>query len=275
MCKDRLAKEQRLIYAVKNNKEDIVKELLENGLNPNIKYKKNNTLLYYACSCSNYVIIELLLKHGADPNSVVTMTKMGSVISCTEMAEMLLKYGLRPDTKMDKYGNSLITYYMKYSHSQEYFNIFNVSETKGFKHSYIEKLVKVYNQDINQPNMYGENVLALVLQNIHTDNMWDNVKLLLSLGAKVEDRHIKKVSSNLETCIELYKHHNAYGNVRSDIKETVDRLRMVLKLLRNNKNSSILLAIAAANQNRRIGKNSIIKEFNVDLLRKVKEALYE
>ena len=89
------ARDNALRYATDRNNVEIMKLLLEAGLDPNIQAGENGwTCLLVAC-CDNYPeIVSLLLKHGADPYLVEKHKKnclmMAAQNGHTEIVSMLL-----------------------------------------------------------------------------------------------------------------------------------------------------------------------------------------
>lgn len=75
----------------------IVRLLLEAGADPRVRTKSWGHELdatYYAASCKEPTVLELLLEHGADPQETLGHTVWGKHF---DLAEMTLRHGARPD----------------------------------------------------------------------------------------------------------------------------------------------------------------------------------
>nr|CAH7713872.1 unnamed protein product [Callosobruchus chinensis] len=85
----------------------ILKLLLENGADPNIKLLHNEASLYYCRVIDDSRIVELLLQYGADPNMLDKNGKnpLFKAFLCDDdhTMEILLKYGANPNM-LDKNG---------------------------------------------------------------------------------------------------------------------------------------------------------------------------
>ena len=95
-----------LTYAAKNNLYDFMKNLLsqEKNKGKNLDYVITSTALAFACSVhdnANYNIVELLLFHGANPNSKglrdETPLFMACVASNIKIIQLLINYGADPN----------------------------------------------------------------------------------------------------------------------------------------------------------------------------------
>jgi len=88
-------------------KQDVqaVKFWLNTGMNPNARDAEGNTALGLALHLRNYQIVELLLKHKADPNLPVRFnTSMAPLevavrMDRLDMIEVLLQHGANPNLK--------------------------------------------------------------------------------------------------------------------------------------------------------------------------------
>ena len=86
--------------AVTNNHNEIVLKLLEYDANPNFIRLGENTALSVAVLNQNYEISQLLLKHGADPNSkeykdpILTMAYSSQN---NDMIKLLVNFGAKID----------------------------------------------------------------------------------------------------------------------------------------------------------------------------------
>ncbi|QOD38759.1 ankyrin repeat domain-containing protein [Candidatus Wolbachia massiliensis] len=102
--------------AINSYNIDLVKLLLENGANPNIKVFHKYTPLRYpgVVTCSN--IVKLLLEYDADPNTRVydfVPLDVAADDKFYEVAELLLKYRADPNAQ-DSFGNT--TLHRAYKH---------------------------------------------------------------------------------------------------------------------------------------------------------------
>jgi len=87
-------------YAAEQGREDIVKVLLEYGVDPNMRegnIAPRGSALYNAVGGRYMEIVKILLEHGADPNAVVE--SCGNVIGRAkdEIRELILSYGAYED----------------------------------------------------------------------------------------------------------------------------------------------------------------------------------
>jgi ankyrin repeat protein len=88
--------------AVITNHEDLVKELLAKGANPNTGFD-NKTVLHYAIHKKNPAIVELLLNAGANPKTTLygnTPLKMAVIRNSSPIVSLLLNTAetINPDT---------------------------------------------------------------------------------------------------------------------------------------------------------------------------------
>ncbi|WP_420572852.1 ankyrin repeat domain-containing protein [Kordia sp.] len=98
-----------LNYAVNYQKEDIVKYLLENGVNPNSAQKSGLTPLMSAIEAENMTLINLLLQYNAD---VTLRHKKGADAlfkaihqDNIEIIKLLLQHGANPYLEYKNYTN--------------------------------------------------------------------------------------------------------------------------------------------------------------------------
>ena len=80
-----------------------IKKLLEEGTDPNIKDKDDNTPLHFAASKGCAEVARLLLKHGADPNaqdkSGETPLHLAASEGRVDVVRLLLEHGADPTVK--------------------------------------------------------------------------------------------------------------------------------------------------------------------------------
>ena len=162
---------------------DKVKEFLDNGYDPNIENDSDvllntpyygETPLHIASEEGHKEIVEVLLKHSADPNIKNrwdnTPLLMASFKGHKDIVELLLKHGADPNVK-DQWGET---------------SLYTASE-KGYK-DMVELLLK-HNADPNIKNDSGETPLHRASEKGHKDI----VELLLEHGA---DLNVKDDSGN-------------------------------------------------------------------------------
>jgi hypothetical protein len=110
----------RLTVAVTNGNLDLVKSLVENGVDVNKLDNDMYTPLFYAVENNQYEIAEYLLEHGADPNADYTVTlgpgQSVPIIDVAlyhdniEMIDLLLKYGAYQNNVKDYYNTKMYEY---------------------------------------------------------------------------------------------------------------------------------------------------------------------
>jgi DMSO/TMAO reductase YedYZ molybdopterin-dependent catalytic subunit len=91
-----------LNVAVKNNSQEIIKMLLENGADPNIANNLPNSPLIWSVKAKRSIsIVELLLQYKADVNFIGHLNKTAltwaKIHEREDIIELLLKYGADPD----------------------------------------------------------------------------------------------------------------------------------------------------------------------------------
>jgi len=70
------------LYHVKNGSVDIVKYLVENGVDVNTDTIFGETPLFYTCRGRNVATVKYLIEHGADVNKENNFGKTPLFISC-------------------------------------------------------------------------------------------------------------------------------------------------------------------------------------------------
>jgi cytohesin len=102
-----------LLYAVREERTEIVYLLLKNGADPNAKDTNEQTPLLYAIRKGRAEALHLLLKNGADPNAKDTDGRTPLLYAAqeerTELLHLLLKNGADPNTK-DTDGRTPLLY---------------------------------------------------------------------------------------------------------------------------------------------------------------------
>lgn len=90
-------REKKLVQAVIYNNTDQVKELLENGVSPNICDSQQRYLLHIATSKNYTELVKILLSHGANPNLTDSLGNTPlHLASCTrhlEIVTLLIQHG--------------------------------------------------------------------------------------------------------------------------------------------------------------------------------------
>ena len=154
-----------LIDAVQNGDIDRVRELLDSGVNPNIKHYFNDDSPLISASFDGHTeIVKLLLESGADPNigyrhgytPLIFASKKGH----SDVVRLLLEHGADINIR-GKYGNTPL-----------------ILASRG-GHSDIVRLLLERGADINIQNDYGNTPLMSASRGGHSDI----VKLLLENGA--------------------------------------------------------------------------------------------
>jgi ankyrin repeat protein len=177
--------ETPLIYAVKNNKIDIVKYLVENGVLIDITDDKNKTALDYACvykrhKC-NLDVIKYLLDHGA------------SITSCKRNA---LVYSI--------WGNiEVLKLFLEYA-TKEQLNYKNKTETPLYRAAYLRKydhlkMLISHGADVNITGPHNETVLSYLCCKYRPQDT-EIIKYMLDHGADVNVKNIEGYSPLMRIC---------------------------------------------------------------------------
>ena len=114
-----------LYMAINNEDEDLVKQLLTMGADPNRPYNENGLCpLAASCNVNNVAIASLLLKHGAKANGLGNLG--GDYIECPlikavikgnkDMVLLLLKHGAKKGEK-DEEGRTALYYAKQQKHT--------------------------------------------------------------------------------------------------------------------------------------------------------------
>jgi 5-methylcytosine-specific restriction endonuclease McrBC regulatory subunit McrC/ankyrin repeat protein len=92
-----------LFHAVLCDNFEIVKVLLENGAEPNLRIEKGITYLMMASENSNFEIAKALLENGAEPNLTNDLGNTALIeaayFDCIDIVDLLLDYGANPNLK--------------------------------------------------------------------------------------------------------------------------------------------------------------------------------
>jgi ankyrin repeat protein len=84
--------ETPLIYAIKENKVEIAKYIIDNCLDIDIVDSKDRTALDHACECNNLELVKYLLDHGAKVSSFRRNALVTAVTSNIEILKLLLNH---------------------------------------------------------------------------------------------------------------------------------------------------------------------------------------
>ena len=156
-----------LLVAVKNNDYTKVKELLEDGVDPNFIDTDDNSLLHYAAYNSYKKIVDLLLKYGADPNiknrNNITPLWYASGMHHPDVVRLLLDSGADPNIKSFINTSPLSVAFEK-----------NDVDTV--------KILLDYGADPNEHTHQLDPILCVASKN----NDLDMVRLLLDAGANTD-----------------------------------------------------------------------------------------
>lgn len=94
-----------LFRLVENCDDDGVKELLDEGVDPNILDRFNGTALHQAASYNDHTITKILLEKGANPNikdfEGDTPLHKAAYANALNVIQPLIKYGANIDIKND------------------------------------------------------------------------------------------------------------------------------------------------------------------------------
>ena len=103
-----------LFYLIDSDDNYEIIEYVLTNLKPNLEFKNHrwgNTVLNHACQFSNFEIVELLLKYGADTNSINNYGNTPIITAARlrnfEIIELLIQYGARIDAT-DIRGDSVL-----------------------------------------------------------------------------------------------------------------------------------------------------------------------
>ena len=212
-------------YCMEGSHVDIIKYLVDNGADPNIKDKRGNTPLSYVCH--NYdlsdndtlEVVKLFIEHGAD-----VKIKYDMLYSClsysldydkVNTAIFLIEHGADPNSKVLSFGASALYYACSDIGNIELIKVLldHGADPNIPYHQYdgttyycldtcFNSAVKIKNYNITLSSSTKETI----------------VKLLLEYGANpnVKDRHYlyKSISYDLNTSLEALLEHGADPNVK-------------------------------------------------------------
>lgn len=111
---------ERLLQAARDNDTQGVLNQLEQGVDPN--YRSNIFPVHAAAICGNSVMLEALLKAGANPNArsmmghtalQYSMTRNHPIETVLHLATVLLRYGAVADTHGDFKHHSQLAYALR------------------------------------------------------------------------------------------------------------------------------------------------------------------
>ena len=169
LCEHKIS-DEAIIRAAGDRNLDLVKKLLEQGVDPDSRNEGNMTALMKAGSNGYLNIVKLLLEHGANPNTQSNsgktplirtvkdgMKKYGDGLSLSIVSQ-LSKYGVDFNTQ-DKEGNTALMY-----------------ATKRAWTSFVDLLIKK-GADVNVLNYKDENALTYLLNHADEHDRWDPTSL--------------------------------------------------------------------------------------------------
>ena len=156
-----------LFLAIYTKNKNKIKELLDNGENPNVKIIDGITPLHLAINKKDEMIIEYLLKHKANPNSKTIVDGQTPVhlaaINCSneKILKLLIKYGGLFDIK-DKNNKTALDYIKEINDIKVYKNVkklINSNKNMKKKESRNEKCnpFKVINQNLDKNDIITDN----------------------------------------------------------------------------------------------------------------------
>ena len=135
-------------YSIDLNKPLGLKELLDQGIDPNIKYEFYETALIYATIKGRIDIIRLLLEYKADPNLTDSEGDTALIIASAsgdaDTVELLLEYKADPNIANDSQYSPLMSA-----------SIYNLL--------YIVRLLLDNGADPIMKNIYGDTALDMAL----------------------------------------------------------------------------------------------------------------
>ena len=134
-----------LIDAAKRNNIGRVRELLDQGADPNIRGSYNNyTALIYASSRGHTEIVELLLDNDADPNiqnnGNKTALYFASWLGNSDIVKLLLDNGADPNIR-DEYGDTALMI-AEYKDDVEKSKYFNFSKDFSKNYDVVARLIR-------------------------------------------------------------------------------------------------------------------------------------
>ncbi len=105
---NKISEFDRVLRAIKEDNIEVIKEMLESGVDPNLVYEGGLSILALATIYDRFKIIELLLKHKADPNKYIDAFSapiyIASLGKKIEILKILLKHGADPNVESGGYG---------------------------------------------------------------------------------------------------------------------------------------------------------------------------
>ena len=186
-----------LFQAIYTKNKNKIKELLDNGENPNVKILDGITPLHLAINKKDEIIIEYLLKHKANPNSKTIVDGQTPVhlaaINCSneKILKLLIKYGGLFDIKDN--NNKTALDYIKEINIKVYKNIrklINSRKNMKEKESRNDKSnpFKIINQNLDKKDIITDNIT------IYNDSSYKN-----------ESAHKKDIFEKKNECNDIKK----------------------------------------------------------------------
>ncbi|MCB1179123.1 MAG: ankyrin repeat domain-containing protein, partial [Leptospiraceae bacterium] len=162
---------RKLITAVDKGNLTLVKSILETGITPNFQFPDVASPINYAAARHSYEILELLIRHGANPNFTTSgpVTTLGQACQTgyLNMVQLLLDWGARVDGHSSEHKKTSLM----------------ISAEKGRK-DIVECLLKA-KADPNLKDKNGLTAFDFAKQNKHTEVA--SILAKITNGVSMED----------------------------------------------------------------------------------------
>jgi|GEM_PF-4731039 len=179
-----------LIIAIRNGNINKVKQLIEENCDINEKNSDNYTSFDAAVYWNRYEIAKLLLDHGAK-----------------------IDFSTR-DIYIDVYKEKRIS-----SLAYTKFNVFE--ESVRNENTDMMKLLIDSGADIYMKNIFGSNILMMVVNSYNKKFVFDAINLLLSYGIDINDKNLKDNKTVLHYLLSM--------EYRSKNKDTIDIVKLLIE----------------------------------------------
>jgi ankyrin repeat protein len=175
-----------LHFTVKLNLFDIVQLLVTYHAKVNSGNKADETPLIYAIKKKNVKMVEYLLQHGADPNSIydsgIISLHLAAVNNLQDIVEILLKFGANPNI-MDKNNHTPLTYAIIKKHTDMIQMLLPKCDIDTLENG-IEQAAA--NRDLN--------ILKILIQDDLFHDLYDNEEVLLRIGSSIIENFLQTLS---------------------------------------------------------------------------------